>query len=208
MRKYDLDPQGRLRLLYGVRLHGALRLRTLRGAVVLGSALLLASCGWLIRSEGERSATLRGHDPVGYFTVGMPMPGRPELKAEHEGAFYSFANETNRRLFITSPDRYVPQFGGLCAQSMGYAIPAEGDAGAFKIIDGRLYLFSSRRARQYFEMDQERNLRLAWHYWDAEVRDSTHWLQSLRRQVFRVPHYKSTAELDAEYERRVAAQKN
>jgi YHS domain-containing protein len=174
-------------------------------AISACGALLLSSCGWLVSPEPrDREPVLRGHDPVGYFTVGMAMPGRPEFQVEHDGLFYRFANETNRRLFITSPDRYVPQFGGLCAQSMTYAIPAEGDAAAFKIIDGRLYLFSGRSARQYFEMDQERNVRLAWHYWEAEVRDSTHWLQSLKRQVFRVPHYRSTADLGAEYERRAA----
>lgn len=151
---------------------------------------------------------LRGHDPVGYFTAGIAMPGRPEFLAEHDGDFYRFANETNRRLFITTPDRYVPRFQGRCANAMVYALPVDGVPDAFKIIDGRLYLFSDRRARQYFEMDQERNVRLASHYWETEVRDGTAWLQSLKRQVFRVPHYRSPAELGAEYDRRVAARKD
>ena len=127
------------------------------------SALFLSSCAWLNFGPdgGERNLMLRGNDPVGYFTAGIAMPGRPELRAEHDGVFYRFANETNRRLFITSPDRYVPQFGGLCANGMVYALPVDGQADAFKIVDGKLYLFGSRRAKQYFEMDQERNLRLA-----------------------------------------------
>jgi YHS domain-containing protein len=203
MRKYDLDPQGRLRLLYGVRLHGNLRLSALRFSLLL-FVLFVSSCGWLIRSDSERSVMLRGHDPVGYFTVGMPMPGRAELQAEHDGVLYRFANETNRRLFITNPDRFVPQFRGLCADSLVYALPVDGAPDAFKIVDGRLYLFADRRAKQYFEMDQERNLRLAWHYWESEVRDASAWLQSLKRHVFRVPHYKSGEELAAEYQRRLA----
>jgi YHS domain-containing protein len=173
-------------------------------------ALLLSSCSWLSFGPdgGDGNLVLRGHDPVGYFTAGIAMPSRPEFRVEHEGAVYGFVNETNRRMFITNPERYVPQFGGLCANGMVYALPVDGESDAFKIIDGRLYVFASKRARQYFEMDQERNLRLAWHYWDAEVRDSTHWLQSLRRQVFRVPHYKSSDQLGAEYERRIAARKD
>src|SRR5262249_32325647 len=139
-----------------------------------------------------------------YFTAGLPMPGREELTAEHDGSLYRFANEGHRRLFITNPEHYVPQFAGLCANGMVYAVPTAAEADAFKIVDGKLYLFGSRRAKQYFEMDQERNLRLAWHYWEAEVRDSAQWLQSLRRQVFRVPHYKSNEELAAEYARRIA----
>ena len=186
-----------------MRLHGNLRLSALHCAPLL-FALVLSSCGWLIRSDSERNVRLDGYDPVGYFTVGMPMPGRAEFQAEHDGALYRFANETNRRLFITNPERYVPQFKGLCANGMVYALPAEGAPDAFKIIDGKLYLFADRRAKQYFEMDQERNLRFASYYWETEVKDSTYWLQSLRRQVFRVPHYKSNEDLAAEYQRRLA----
>jgi len=174
-------------------------------AAALLSALLVSSCAWLgFGPDGDKELMLGGNDPVGYFTAGVALPGRPELWAEHDGVLYRFANDADRRLFITSPDRYVPQFGGLCANGMVYAVPTAGDVGAFKIIEGRLYLFGSRRAREYFEMDQERNLRLAWHYWEAEVRDSTRWVQSLKRQVFHVPHYKSNDDLAAEYARRAA----
>lgn len=172
--------------------------------VALLAALALAGCSSLNTvSEGaDPDLMLQGHDPVGYFTVGMAMRGRPGIKAEHGGATYRFANETNRRLFITSPDRYMPQFGGFCANGMAYAVPIGGATDSFKIIDGKLYMFSGRRAKLYFEMDQERNLKLAWHYWETEVRDSGWRFQSWKRLVFRVPHYKSNRELAEEYQRR------
>jgi len=146
---------------------------------------------------------LHGVDPVGYFTAGTAMQGRPELKVVHHGATYRFANETHRQLFLASPDKYVPQFDGFCAERMVYAEPVAGSTGAFKIIDGRLYLFESGRAKQFFEMDQGRNLGLAWHYWDAEVRDAASWrLQAWKRMLFHVPGYRSDAELADEYRRR------
>ena len=177
-----------------------------RLGIFLPALVLLSSCAWLTSSpdSASKNVQLRGTDPVGYFTAGIAMPGRAELTAEHDGATYRFANETNRRLFIASPERYVPQFDGYCANRMVYAQPVAGGTDAFKIIDGRLYLFSSRSEKQYFEMDQDRNLRLATHYWASEVRDSTIWWQSLKRQIFRVPHYKSSDELAAEYQRRFA----
>ena len=172
-------------------------------AAVLATAAL-AACGSMnVTSDGEdRNLMLRGNDPVGYFTVGMAMRGRPEIKVEHGGATYRFANETNRRLFITSPDRYVPQFGGFCSNGMAYAVPIAGETDSFKIIDGKLYMFGGRRSKLYFEMDQERNMKLAWHYWETEVRDSNWRLQSWKRLLFRVPHYKTNAELAEEYEKR------
>jgi YHS domain-containing protein len=166
---------------------------------------VLISCGSVnYTPEGADSALmLHGYDPVAYYAAGTPVAGRADLKADYRGYYYRFGSEENRRQFITAPEKYVPQFGGFCAQSMAYAIPVAADGRSFKIIDGKLYLFDGPRARLYFEMDQERNLRLASHYWETEVKDSASWrYQSLKRLVFRVPGYKSNADLAEEYQRR------
>ncbi len=155
-------------------------------------------------SEGDDSnLMLHGNDAVAYFTSGRAQRGRSDLKTDHRGLTYRFASEENKRQFITNPERYAPQFGGFSAQDMANAIPSAADADTFKIIDGRLYLFAGPRERLYFEMDQERNLKRAWHYWETEVVESTNWrLQAWKRLLFRVPHYKSNAELFEEYEKR------
>ena len=174
--------------------------------VFLGSFIpVLISCGSVnYTPDGEDSALmLRGYDPVAYYTAGTPVVGRPELKADHRGYYYRFTSDEHLRQFITAPEKYAPQFGGFCAQSMTYAIPVAADGRIFKIIDGKLYLFDSARARLYFEMDQERNLRLANHYWESEVKDSASWrYQSIKRLVFRVDGYRSNADLEEEYQRR------
>ena len=187
-----------------MRIHGSLRIAFFRLGIALASAALLPACGSMnvVSEGGDSNLMLRGNDPVAYFAAGRPLPGRSGIKPEHRGLPYRFASDENRRQFITNPERYVPQFGGFCAQAMAYAVPAPADAGTFKIIDGKLYLFDSARARLYFEMDQERNLKLAWHYWETEVADSSWRFQSWKRLVFRVPHYKSNAELAEEYQRR------
>jgi YHS domain-containing protein len=187
-----------------MRIHGGLRLALVRLGCGFAAAALLAACGSVnvVSEGGDSNLMLRGNDPVAYFAAGRPVPGRGDIKTEHRGLTYRFASDENRRQFITNPEHYVPQFGGFCAQAMAYAVPDPADAGSFKIIDGKLYLFASARARLYFEMDQERNLKLAWHYWEAEVADSNWRLQAWKRLLFRVPHYKSNAELGEEYERR------
>ena len=192
-----------------MRIHGDLRLGAglrarLGFAAVMILVFSLAACGSVnvVSEGGDSNLMLLGNDPVAYFAAGRPLPGRGDIKTEHRGLTYRFASDESRRQFITNPEHYVPQFGGFCAQAMAYAVPAPVDAGSFKIIDGKLYLFASARARLYFEMDQERNLKLAWHYWEAEVVDSNWRLQAWKRLLFRVPHYKSNAELGVEYERR------
>jgi YHS domain-containing protein len=157
----------------------------------------------MVSEGGDSKLMLRGDDPVAYFSAGRPVSGRANIKAEHRDLTYRFASDENRRQFITNPDRYVPQFGAFCAQAMAYAVPAPASADIFKIIDGKLYLFADARAKLFFEMDQERSLSLAWHYWETEVQDANWRLQSFKRLVFRVPHYKTNAELAEEYERRL-----
>jgi YHS domain-containing protein len=181
------------------------RIAALRLIVAFLAAALLAGCGGAVSvvPEGDdANLMLRGNDAVAYFTAGRPLPGRGDIKTDHHGVTYRFASEENKRQFITNPGHYAPQFGGFCAKAMAYSVPDPADAGTFKIIDGKLYLFASPRARLHFEMDQERNTKVANHYWETEVRDSNWHLQSLKRLVFRVPHYKSNAELDEEYARR------
>lgn len=174
--------------------------------LILGFPVLafIAACGSmnLVSEGGDSNLMLRGNDPVAYFIVGKAVPGNAAIKVEHRGATYRFASEDNRRMFITSPERFVPQFGGFCTNGMAYAVPIAGDTDNFKIIDGKLYMFGGYRSKLYFEMDQERNLKLADHYWETEVRDSSWRLQSWRRLLFRVPHYKTNAELAEEYEKR------
>ncbi len=174
-------------------------------AVLAACSLLLTGCASMnVVSEGPDSRLmLKGYDPVAYFTDGAPVRGRDDLKVEHQGVIYRFASDEHRRLFLANAARYIPQYGGWCANAMAYAIPRPSEPEHFKIVAGRLYVFADARSRQHFEMDQERNLQLADSYWDAEVRDSIlHWQYALRAWINRVPHYRSTRQLDEEYERR------
>lgn len=169
------------------------------------AALLVAGCGSMnVASEGADSRLmLKGHDPVAYFTAGKAVPGNPEIKADHQGVTYRFSSEDNRRLFVANAAKFAPQYGGWCANGMVYAIPLGGEPTNFKIIDGKLYVFGGARSKLYFEMDQEKNLKLADQYWENEVKDSNWRLQAWKRVWFaKVPHYKTNKDLAEEYEKR------
>ena len=169
------------------------------------TALFVAGCGSMnVVSDGADSRLmLKGYDPVAYFTAGKAVPGNPALKTEHQGVTYRFSSEDNRRLFIANPAKFTPQYGGWCSNGMVYAIPLGGEPTNFKIIDGKLYLFGGSRSKLYFEMDQEKNLKLADRYWESEVKDSNWRIQSWKRVwISKVPHYKTNKDLAAEYEKR------
>jgi len=150
----------------------------------------------------DQRLMLKGHDPVAYFTAGKPVPGDPAFRTDFDAVTYRFVNEENRFTFMKNPLKYVPMFGGHCANRMAYAIPTEGEPDAWKIIDGRLYIFGGAAARRYFVMDEEANVRLAQRYWKDEVEGSIAVVQRYKRLVLRVPHYKSDKELEAEWQAR------
>jgi YHS domain-containing protein len=139
---------------------------------------------------------LDGHDVVAYFTQARHARGTPQFKSVHQGVTFYFASAEHKALFDREPARYVPQYGGFCANGINYAIPWGGDADTWRIINGKLYIFGGAGSRAAFELDTAANLKLADKYWAEEVSGSNSFVQRSWRLVFRVPHYKSGAELD------------
>jgi YHS domain-containing protein len=97
--------------------------------------------------------SLKGHDPVAYFTDGRPVKGSASINYDFDDARYLFASQKNRERFASSPERYAPQFAGLCTTGLSMGVKAEADPSVFKIVDGKLYVFSSAQARDMAEQD-------------------------------------------------------
>jgi YHS domain-containing protein len=170
-------------------------------------ALLISSPVWgaddknVISDGDDKRLMLKGNDPVSYFTQPAPLAGRPDIKTEHDGVTYRFANEENKRTFLAAPGKYAPQYGGFCSNGLVYAIPLGGGEN-YKIINGKLYMFGGARSKAYFEMDEEKNVKLADHYWQTEVKGQD-WREQSRKRLRmgnRVDHYKTNRQLAAEYE--------
>jgi len=97
--------------------------------------------------------SLRGYDVVAYFTDGRAMKGLPALWQDWDGRRYQFSSQRHKALFAADPDRYTPQFAGLCAIGIGMGYKIEADPTIWKIIDGKLFVFSSPAAKKAAESD-------------------------------------------------------
>lgn len=150
---------------------------------------------------------LMGHDPVAYFTQNDAVAGNPAIQAEHLGVTWRFASESNKAEFLREPTKYMPQFGGYCSNGINYAVPwgAGGGPNTWRIYRGKLYVFGGQASRDQFEMETELNLQRAHQYWDSEIVGSNPLWVRYKRLVFRVPHYKTDAALQAEWEAKRAA---
>jgi YHS domain-containing protein len=192
----------------------ALSLRTLKRFAIpayLASAVLFSGCSAITAQnpsgklspvnahalEGHSRVMLRGHDVVSYFTQGKHALGNPQLSSDYEGITFRFASAEHKALFDKEPQKYQPQYGGYCANGIVYGIPWGGDADSWRMIDGKLYIFGGAGSRDGFLLDIPANTKLADKYWAEEVAGSNSFWQRSKRLIFRVPHYKSGAEIAA-----------
>jgi YHS domain-containing protein len=99
----------------------------------------------------KAGVALRGVDPVGYFTVGKPVPGTSAFQSKWEGATYQFANTTNKIAFDAEPAKYAPKYGGFCAYAASQGYKADADPNAWAVVDGRLYVnYNAAVAKDWF----------------------------------------------------------
>jgi YHS domain-containing protein len=145
--------------------------------------------------DGDERVMLAGHDVVAYWTLQRHAAGSPQIKSVYEGVTFRFASAEHKALFDKEPRKYMPQFGGYCANGLVFGIPWGGDADTWRIENGRLFIFGGAGSKAAFELDVKRNTELADQYWRDEVAGSNSFLQRAKRMVFRVPHYKSGEDL-------------
>ncbi|NJS37143.1 MAG: hypothetical protein HC765_13240 [Brachymonas sp.] len=145
---------------------------------------------------GEQSTVmLKGHDVVSYFTQGKHALGIAQFTSTYENVNFYFASAEHKALFDKEPTKYIPQFGGYCANGVAYGIPWGGDADTWRIDGGKLYIFGGKESKDAFELDVPGNLKLAQKYWDDEIKGNNSFIQRTKRITFKVPHYKSGEEL-------------
>jgi YHS domain-containing protein len=95
------------------------------------------------QTKAESAVALQGMDVVSYFKDGGPVKGQLALQHDFDGARYLFASAQNRADFVADPDRYLPQFNGLCTTGLSKGFTGQSDPNVWKIVDGKLYLFST-----------------------------------------------------------------
>lgn len=145
-------------------------------------------------AEGN-ALMLKGFDVVSYFVDDKDAMGSPQFKSDYKGITFHFVSAAHKALFDKAPTKYLPEFGGYCANGIAYGIPWGGDGDTWKMIDGKLYIFGGHGSKDAFLLDEKTNLALANKYWQEEVLGSNSFIQRSKRMVIRVPHYKSGEEL-------------
>ena len=106
-------------------------------------------------ANAQAPVALKGYDPVAYFTEGKPVKGSPGNSADFDDARYFFSSVKNKSAFVADPEKYVPQFAGLCSGGMTKGMKAESNPEVWAVVGGKLYLFSSLKARESVQSSPE-----------------------------------------------------
>ena len=177
--------------------------------VLVSLTLALSGCGAItaqnpsgsykpvnaVADNPEARLMLKGADVTAYFTENKFVQGDVQHRSSYEGVDFRFATAQAKALFDKEPTRYLPQYGGYCANGVVYGIPWGGDADTWKIVNGKLYIFGGQGSKEAFLLDEKQNLALADKYWQEEIQGGNSFWQRGKRMIFRVPHYKSGEEL-------------
>lgn len=108
---------------------------------VLALCLLLsarqASAGQFYEHNG---LAIDGYDPVAYFEERTAVKGKDTLSYAYKGSTFVFASRSHLDLFVRTPERFAPQFGGFCAYGIAEGVKAKSEGDVWEIVDGKLYL--------------------------------------------------------------------
>ena len=147
--------------------------------------------------DNQNRLMLKGHDVVSYFTQNKHALGKAEFRSSYEGVTFQFANAEHKALFDKEPTKYLPQYGGYCADGILYGIPWGGDADTWTLKDGKLYIFGGQASKDAWELNLHDNYKTADKMWNNEIKGSNSFYQRLKRLAFKVPYYNSGSELAA-----------
>jgi len=126
--------------------------------LAMGLALPVFAQNKTLLNLDKTGVAIQGYDPVAFFTDNKPVKGDPKFLTKRDGAIYFFASKEHKDLFLQTPAKYEPQFGGYCAYGVSRSRLVEIDVDAFQIVDGKLLLQYSKGVRDDFNEDAKANL--------------------------------------------------
>jgi len=108
---------------------------------------------------------LKGYDPVAYFTQKKAVKGSSKYQSTYQGATYYFSSAADLATFKKNPSKYVPQYGGFCANGVKNNQLNDADPTVFFIIKGKLYLCESPAAEKEFRAHEDEDIITANRNW-------------------------------------------
>ena len=109
--------------------------------------------------KNKNGVAINGYDPVAYFTDSKSVMGSKMYSYKWNGAEWYFASKNHEDMFKNNPGKYAPQFGGFCAYGVTKNKLVSSDPNAWQIVDGKLYLCSTKKVHKLWDKDSKDNIK-------------------------------------------------
>lgn len=111
----------------------------------------------------DAEPAMKGYCPVSIQTLNKMILGSTAHRSSYQGFNYVLADAESKAKFDADPAKYAPQFGGFCTTALGgsYGNRLSSDPTVYRVVEGKLYLFSSERARDSFDKDPNKYITTA-----------------------------------------------
>jgi YHS domain-containing protein len=150
--------------------------RLLKMSIFLGMWLpvfSLAGSGDLFYTSPFSKTAVGGYDVVSYFNADAqrqgPILGDRNYETEYGGVMWRFATKENLALFLSNPERYLPQYGGYCAWAVSRGYPAKGDPHHWSLEDGKRYLNYNADVKKNWARDIPGNIEKGNANWTGDL---------------------------------------
>ncbi len=127
--------------------------RVLHSGMAIATAFVMIAAMPGRAAEPQIEPELKGFCPAAYLLKEKAVKGDPAHTSTYAGKLYHLSSAEAKKKFDADPEKYLPQFGGLCTTALGgpYANRFKGNPKVFAVHDGKVYLFSSERARRSYD---------------------------------------------------------
>lgn len=89
----------------------------------------------------KNGTAAQGYDVVSFFN-GNPKKGHQNFYSNYDGGKFLFSSKSNKETFESSPESYVPQYGGYCSIAMSENKTMNPNPKSWEIRDEKLYFFT------------------------------------------------------------------
>ena len=138
---------------------------------ILSLAIALV-CSFSVFASDEINTTflgnkaVKGYDVVSYFVDNTAVKGTKTISTKYMGANYWFSTIENKKLFLKSPEKYLPQFGGYCAYAVGAKnTTADINPTQFSVIGGKLYLNYNKKIQKMWVEKRDEYIKIGHNNW-------------------------------------------
>lgn len=102
-----------------------------------------------------------GYCPVSYQLSGQAVKGDVKFKQTIRTEVYHLASAEAKAALLKEPDKYIPQYAGLCAEGVARGKRYVADPTVFAVVNGRTYLFFDAAAKKTFEANPTETIKNA-----------------------------------------------